>query len=240
VQEVACISFVERRDTLDGLHRVEIRVKQFLFLRHVAELDIGPQTESACERGDFSDDGTDERSLARAIRTSQHDALTGADAQVEVFQQNLFWRVANRERFGDQNIFLKMLRRSEIEFQIPCLAGHFLAVFIEHLFDAVFDAQGAARSVSGSVAEESFCEFIARISLAAFAELCKPPQMTRGIVQFLDLVHLVAILVIRHVEFCLLDGEIITVIAGEGAQGVSLRIKLEGGCDRIVEKDAIM
>ena len=95
MQEVARLCFVEWGDRLDGLQGAEIWIEQFLFLCHVPEFGRAAQAEAARERGNHPNNRADEGCFARAVWTCQHDALTCADEQVDVFKQGIFWRVAN-------------------------------------------------------------------------------------------------------------------------------------------------
>ena len=92
----------------------------------------------------------------------------------------------------------------------------------------------------GAVAEEAFGKFVAAIGFAAFFHLRQPTDVSRGRAQLRDLILLILIglgLLLALGEFLF---KIIGVVARIGFDAVRIRIKFENGCDRVIQKGAVV
>src|SRR5687767_9296145 len=100
---------------------------------------------------------------------------------------------------------------SEIQFHLPVLDRFRLATLLKGVLDPFFDSKGATCRVCGAVAEEAFRKFVVCVAFPALLKLRDPPQMSCSIMEFSQLVDLVAIFLILFVMFLLFELKIVCV-----------------------------
>src|SRR6185436_19214764 len=133
-----------------------------------------------------------------------------------------------------------MCGRAKIEFHLPARNRFFLAIFVPCFLDALFDAQGAPGGMCSAVTEEAFGKFVVIVCFAAFLELGDSAKMPGSIMQLAEFADLVVVLIVLFLVFLFFDVEIFCVIARVGLGRLSLWVELENGCDRVIQKRAVV